>query len=193
MAESAFRGMIGFLDTIGIYDVVLPFVLVFTIAFAILEKTRVLGTEEIDKVKYTKKPLNALVAFVISFFVVGSGELVGILTTVSSQAVILLMASILFLLLVGSFWQEKEHGVFLEGAYNKLFMVIMFVGIVLIFLNAIKTKSGKSWLDFGWSWLSKNWNNNWVSAIIFLVIVIIFMYFVLREPRKKEEKKEKKE
>ncbi|MBI4149215.1 hypothetical protein HY491_02105, partial [Candidatus Woesearchaeota archaeon] len=86
MAESAFRGMIGFLDTIGIYDVVLPFVLVFTIAFAILEKTRVLGTEEIDKVKYTKKPLNALVAFVISFFVVGSGELVGILTTVSSQA-----------------------------------------------------------------------------------------------------------
>jgi len=189
MAESAFRGMIGFLDSIGIYDVILPFVLVFTITFAILEKTRILGSEEIDKVKYTKKPLNALVAFVIAFFVVGSGELVGILTTVSSQAVILLMVSILFLLLVGSFWQEKDQGVFLEGAYNKLFMVIMFIGIVLIFLNAIKTKSGRSWLDFGWSWLTRNWNNDAVSAIIFLIVIILFMYFVLREPRKKEEKK----
>ena len=189
MAESAFRGMIGFLDSIGIYDVILPFVLVFTITFAILEKTRILGSEEIDKVKYTKKPLNALVAFVIAFFVVGSGELVEILTTVSSQAVILLMVSILFLLLVGSFWQEKDQGVFLEGAYNKLFMVIMFIGIVLIFLNAIKTKSGRSWLDFGWSWLTRNWNNDAVSAIIFLIVIILFMYFVLREPRKKEEKK----
>ncbi|HLD06529.1 MAG TPA: hypothetical protein VJC16_03270 [Candidatus Nanoarchaeia archaeon] len=189
MAESAFRGMIGFLDSIGIYDVILPFVLVFTITFAILEKTRILGSEEIDKVKYTKKPLNALVAFVIAFFVVGSGELVGILTTVSSQAVILLMVSILFLLLVGSFWQEKDQGVFLEGAYNKLFMVIMFIGIVLIFLNAIKTKSGRSWLDFGWNWLTRNWNNDAVSAIIFLIVIILFMYFVLREPRKKEEKK----
>ena len=189
MAESAFRGMIGFLDSIGIYDVILPFVLVFTITFAILEKTRILGSEEIDKVKYTKKPLNALVAFVIAFFVVGSGELVEILTTVSSQAVILLMVSILFLLLVGSFWQEKDQGVFLEGAYNKLFMVIMFIGIVLIFLNAIKTKSGRSWLDFGWNWLTRNWNNDAVSAIIFLIVIILFMYFVLREPRKKEEKK----
>ena len=189
MVESAFRGMIVFLDSIGVYDVILPFVLVFTITFAVLEKTRILGTEEIDKVKYTKKPLNALIAFVISFFVVGSAELVDILTTVSSQSIILLMASILFLLLVGSFWQEKEHGVFLEGAYNKLFMTIMFIGIALIFLDAIKTKSGKSWLAFGWDWLTRNWGNDAISAIIFLIIVIIFMYFILREPKKKQEEK----
>ena len=46
--ESAFRGIIGFLDKIGVYDVILPFLLVFTIVFAILEKTKVLGLDKID-------------------------------------------------------------------------------------------------------------------------------------------------
>ena len=42
--QSVFRGIIEFFEKIGIYDVVLPFLLVFTIVFAILEKTKVFGT-----------------------------------------------------------------------------------------------------------------------------------------------------
>src|SRR3989338_6986549 len=61
-----FRQVIEFFDTIGLFDVVLPFLLVFTIVFAILEKTKVLGTEEIDGKKYTKKNLNAIASFVIN-------------------------------------------------------------------------------------------------------------------------------
>ena len=44
MATSAFRGVIEFLGDMGVYDVILPFLLVFTIVFAILEKTKILGT-----------------------------------------------------------------------------------------------------------------------------------------------------
>ena len=66
--ETVFRGIIGFLEQIGIYDVILPFLLVFTIIFAILEKTKVLGTETIEGKRYTKKNINAMVAFVISFY-----------------------------------------------------------------------------------------------------------------------------
>ena len=43
-----FREVIEFFDSIGLFDVVLPFLLVFTIVFAILEKTKVLGTEDIE-------------------------------------------------------------------------------------------------------------------------------------------------
>ena len=39
---SVFRGALVFLDEIGIYDVVLPFLLVFAVVFAIFEKTKVL-------------------------------------------------------------------------------------------------------------------------------------------------------
>ena len=38
---SAFRDVINFFGEIGLYDVVLPFLLVFAIVFAILEKTKV--------------------------------------------------------------------------------------------------------------------------------------------------------
>ena len=101
---SAFRGIIDFFAEIGLYDVVLPFLLVFTIVFAIFEKTRVLGTEEHDGHKISKKNLNAIASFVIAFLVIASSELVEIITTVSSQAVVLLFLSVLFLLLLGSFY-----------------------------------------------------------------------------------------
>ena len=69
MAESVFRGVISFFGDIGLYDVVLPFLLVFTIVFAILEKTKVFGVEEIEGKKYTRKNLNAMASFVIAFLV----------------------------------------------------------------------------------------------------------------------------
>ena len=66
MADTTgFRGVIVFLEKLGVYDVVLPFLLVFTIVFAILEKTRVLGTDDIDGKPWPKKNLNAVVAFVV--------------------------------------------------------------------------------------------------------------------------------
>ena len=44
--ESVFRTAIGFLDKLGVYDIILPFLLVFTLVFAILEKTKILGLEK---------------------------------------------------------------------------------------------------------------------------------------------------
>ena len=38
---SGFRGVIDFLGKLGVYDVILPFLLIFTIVFAILEKTKI--------------------------------------------------------------------------------------------------------------------------------------------------------
>ena len=40
MAVSSFRSAIDFFGQVGVYDVILPFLLVFTIMFAILEKTK---------------------------------------------------------------------------------------------------------------------------------------------------------
>ncbi|MBI2131095.1 hypothetical protein HYU10_04995, partial [Candidatus Woesearchaeota archaeon] len=126
---SSLREIIDFFDQIGVYDVVLPFLLVFTIVFAIFEKTKALGTEEYEGKKITKRNLNAIASFVIAFLVIASSELVEIITTVSSQAVILLFLSVLFLLLVGSFYKEGE-GVFLQGRWQGIFTIIMFLGIV---------------------------------------------------------------
>jgi len=177
---TALRRVLLFFDKIGVYDVVLPFLLVFTIVFAILEKTRILGKED-------KKNLNAMVSFVIAFFVIASSKLVEILTTVSSHVVILLMLSILFLMLVGSFFQEKAEGAFLEGGWRIFFMFIMFIGIAMIFLNAL------GWLDAFWDFLGGSSGGEGIGAIVLIIIIILFMAYVVKEqkPEKKSSEKEK--
>ena len=148
----------------------LPFLLVFSIVFAILEKTKVLGVEKVEGKEYTKKNLNAMVAFVVSFLVIASSRIVEIITTVSAQVVVLLMASVLFLLLVGSFFKEGA-GVFLEGGWKVFFMWIMFIGILLIFMNAL------GWLDNFWGWVNAGTGGNAVGSIVLLIIVILYNYF----------------
>ena len=74
--NSAFAEVITFFEKLGVYDIVLPFLLVFTIVYAIFERTKVLGTETIEGVDYSKKNLNAMVAFVIAFLVIASSRIV---------------------------------------------------------------------------------------------------------------------
>lgn len=177
-----FRGVINFFDSIGLFDVVLPFILIFTIVFAILEKTKVLGTEEIEGKKYTKKNLNAIAAFVIAFLVVASSQLVAIIVEVSSNAVVVLFLSVLFLLLVGSFYKEGEP-VYLEGGWKVVFMIIVFIAIVGIFLNAIESPDGRTWLqrlgDF-----TGTGGDELAGAIILLALIVLFIVYALKEPSK---------
>ncbi|MBS3103073.1 hypothetical protein J4458_06555 [Candidatus Woesearchaeota archaeon] len=178
---SAFRGVVDFFGEIGLFDVVLPFLLVFTVVFAILEKTKVFGIEEIEGKKYTRKNLNSIAAFVIAFLVIASARLVEIVTTVSANMVVLLLLVVLFLLLVGSFYAEGEKSVFLEGGWKTLFMAIVFIGIILIFLDALGFLEDT--LDF-----LKGGRNEVVGAIILLVVIVIFVGWIVKEPHAKEKK-----
>ena len=187
LMATQFRSALEFFERIGIFDVVLPFLLVFTIVFAILEKTKVLGTEEIEGKRYTKKNLNAIAAFVMAFLVVASSQIVEIITTVSANAVVLLFLSVLFLLLVGSFFKEGEP-VYLEGGWKMTFMILMFIGILGIFLGAVKTKDGRTWLDSLSDFSSSGGSNEVMGAVILLVVVVLFIAFAVRESPKKEAK-----
>ncbi len=178
MAEaSTFRTSLEFLDKIGVFDVVLPFLLVFTIVFALLEKTKIFGTEKVGGEEYTKKQLNSLAAFVIAFFVIASSRLVEVITKISSNVIVLVLASVFFLLLAGSFHQQKPEGYFLEGKFKALFLIIMFIGLVFIFLNAIKTGE-KTWLTHLFDWLRQFSDNVSVSSIILVVVVVAIMYYI---------------
>ena len=172
MAESTFRGIIDFFGELGIYDVILPFLLVFTIVFAILEKTQILGAEKSGDDTGTRKNLNAMVAFVVAFLVVASAGLVRAINEAMANIVMLLLLSIGFMILVGSFHQQKEF--YLEKTWKNIFMVIMFVGIVLVFLAAL------GWLEPSWEFMKNQWDDTIVSSIILLVVVGGFVYFIVK-------------
>ena len=119
-----FRGGLVFLEQIGVYDVVLPFLLTFTLVFALLEKTKILGVQKdpysSDKTMHPKKNLNSMVAFVIAFLVIASSQLVAIINEALANFVLLLLLIVCFLVLMGTFYSEKEE-VVLKGGWRTFF------------------------------------------------------------------------
>lgn len=178
--ESAFRGMIGFLNQLGVYDVILPFLLVFTIIFAILEKTKIFGTEN----GMTKKNINAMVAFVMGFLVIASTKLVGIVNEVMANIVLLIILGVSFMLMVGVFFAgDKEFTLKDMPFYLQILTGIMFLGLVLIFLNAL------GWLDYVF-YVFENINADWAATLIFIAIIIGFIVWVTSPPKKEGSKKD---
>lgn len=194
MAEvTPFRNIILFFQDLGVYDVVLPFILVFTIMFAILEKTKVFGTDTVNDVQYSKKNLNAMTSFVIAFLVIASSKAVAIINESLAKVVLLLLVSVCFLMLVGSFMKETKDGVSLKGGWAKFFTGFMFVGLVIIFLTSIRTDDGFTWWELFCQYVINNWDSTVVGSIGLVVIIVVFMYFIVREPEKKDKKEEKEE
>jgi hypothetical protein len=178
MAESLFREALIFLNELGLYDVVLPFLLVFTVVFAILEKTKVLGKgEDADGNPSTKKNLNAMFAFVSAFLVIASTKLVGVINEAVANIVLLLILAICFMLLVGAFQGDGEFTLENSPGWVKFFMFFMFIAIVLIFLNAL------DWLS-GILRLIERADKEWVTSFIFLLITAGSVVLITRDPKK---------
>ncbi|HLD39845.1 MAG TPA: hypothetical protein VJB13_01770 [Candidatus Nanoarchaeia archaeon] len=179
--ESAFRGMISLLNKLGVYDVILPFLLVFTIIFAILEKTRIFGVEKISGHDMGKKNINAMVAFVIAFLVIASTKLVGIINEVMANVVLLIILGVCFLLLVGVFFGDKEFNSMKElPVLTQILIYLMAIGLIVIFLNAL------GWLQYIFD-LFENINADWAASLIFIVVIIGFIVWITYTPEKKKE------
>lgn len=203
---STLRAAIDLFNQIGLYDVVLPFLLVFTLMYAFLDKTRVLGTEKFYKsdgstIDIPRKNLNAMIAFTTGLFVVLSSQLVSIISQVLAQTVLLLMLCFLVVLTVGSFMRQTSDGVFFgpdangkvqnPGLYYGL-MVVAVTAVVFIFLNAIKTGSGQSWLSYLFNGAESAFTSGgsqvW-SAIILGIVLLGGIIFIVRGsplPRKED-------
>jgi len=180
MVESVFRGGLAFLEEVGVYDVVLPFLLTFTLVYALLEKTKILGVQKDpfsnDKTEYPKRNLNSLVAFVIAFFVIASSKLVELINKTVSQIFILLLLGVMFMLVAGTFNKDEEY--FLPKKYQNLFMWLSFIAILLIFLENV------GWLKIAYNFLIAHWSGQVVSSLILLGVVAIFIIIMTTGSKK---------
>ncbi|MFW6383648.1 MAG: hypothetical protein ACOCZQ_03305 [Nanoarchaeota archaeon] len=190
--DSAFAGSLEFFARLGIYDVLLPFLLTFTIFYAILERTQVLGTEEVNGVETTKKNLNAMVAFIVGFLVVATPKMVAVINEALPHFVLLILISISFLMLVGTFYKEEDlkGGVPISDNWKIFLTVISFIGVALIFAHSIPYK-GEPWLEVAWDYLINNFSSTAVSSVVMLLVVVGMMVWITRskENGNKTEKK----
>ena len=194
--ESTFRQSLEFFNDLGVYDVILPFLLVFTLVFAMLEKTKVLGTEKVGEEQISKKSLNAIVAFVMAFFVVASVQLVNIVHQVLAQSVLLIIGGVLLLLFVNIFRptgageKQDENGVLRYG-----FVIVAALSIIGVFLNNVEATDGTTWLavvlGYASGFGSGEGNSVGASVVLFLVTIGI-LALILKSAGGNNTKKESK-
>ncbi len=167
---------LGFMHEFGIFDVVLPFLLVFTVVYGVLEKTRIFGTED-DK---PRKNINAMVAFTIGFFVVAATQVVDIMQEMLPYLMLILILIIAFMVLFGATVSDSDGGLDLWGHMEKhkgIFAFGIVIAIIAILLGAMKL-----WDDF-MGWIYSNISGPAMSTIILLIVIGIFIWIVVGEKK----------
>ncbi len=180
----------------GLTDILLPFVLIFTIMFAILQKTKMLGEG--------RRNYNIGVAVVIALLVVvphvtGSyppgADVVDVINKALPNVSVVVVAVLMMLLVIGTFGTKvKIAGSSLASWIMKLSGIT-----VLVIFGA----AAGWWDDWLWTWLCPasifNWklNNCWLSwlndpdtlALVIMILVFgIIVWFITKEDKPKKGK-----
>ncbi|MGM5479939.1 MAG: hypothetical protein ACQESC_00595 [Nanobdellota archaeon] len=171
----------------GIFDVILPFILIFTIVFAVLEKIKLLSKEDGRNRKYS-----SMIALVMSMSVIvqhvlgygsrffGGESVVTIINNALPQVSLLLVAIVMMLLTIGLWTGKRADGSKGAGAW---FTLISAALVVIIFVASI-----------GW-WNAPYWLTGLLnSQVIALVIAILIFGLIIKwisSPEKKDKDKKK--
>lgn len=171
---SAKEGL-AFLVQLGLLDVVLPFVLVFTVIYALLQRTKVLGVEK----GRPKAKLNALVAFVLGFTSIVSlqqFEVLQLISQISGVALVVVLALLMIAAMIGV--KDPSKSKLLLGA-GVLIAIVGFL-IVLHRLGVLPER------------LSEMASPEFGVVFIVLVLFLFITWFIMRAPEAKPVEKKKK-
>jgi len=142
-------------------DLVLPFLLIFTLVFAILEKTKILGDE--------KKQINAIIAFVMGLIFISFSKYVGITTNLMGVVAVIAVVLLVFMMLF-AFASGEEKIKIPDGVKYTLWILI-----AIIILISILVFTGL-WDKIASTLMS---GNSIVANVIFIIVIIIAVVVVL--------------
>jgi len=159
-----FDAFMATLDAIGFYTVALPFLLIFTIIFALLEKIQIFGEKS--------KRFNLLIALVMAFLVIRVQSLVELMNNFLPQISFLAVVLIVFLLLLG----------LLMGRNVALSKFPLLIGVVIVagfIVYALATSSGAFATGLP-AWLKLTSQDR--NILIAIGLFFVFIWFVIAEP-----------
>lgn len=178
-----FIDVIYYLQDLGVADVLLPFLLVFTVVFAVLQKAKILGK---DSKKY-----NVIVAMVMAFSVIfphilgyypPTSDPVIIINSSLPQISVVIIAIVMVMLLLGVFGADID----LAGkGINTWILFIAFGTVIYVF----GTNAG----FFGngtfprWLWFLEDPNTQ--SLLVMILVFGGIIYFITKEDKPKDDDK----
>ncbi len=171
------ENFINTVDSWGLTDVMLPFLLIFTIVFAILQKTKLLGDD--------KKNFNVVIALVMALTVViphttGRYPLnydpVTIINGFLPGISLVIVAVVMLFVLIGLWGGEAK---WVGGSPSAMIAILAAVAVIWIF------GASAGWWD-GWNWFTDFFGEDAVSLIIIILVFGIIIWFITKSDKRSE-------
>jgi hypothetical protein len=139
---------------------ILLFVLIFTVIFAILQKSKILGDG--------KKQIDALVALSIALLVIGVSTVLDFTQKIIPVMAVAIVAILVFLILTAMFFKgDMEFGNGLKIAFGILMFIVVAISVIIF--------------TGGWDWVKEVVSSSSAAGNVVLIIVILavvaFAYF----------------
>jgi hypothetical protein len=197
MAVNSYFGMaMKQLYDIGILDILLPFVLIFTIVFAVLQRTKALGKDDKGR---PMKNFNAIIGLVMALAAViphvlwgsnnvrdpylsnGFLDVVQVINNALPNVSLVLVAILMFLILVGIWGKNVEIG---GTTFGGLIAIASILGIIFIFAIAA------GWVGHIPNWLSFLKDPQTQALIVVILVFGLIIRFIVgpTDDEKKDEK-----
>ena len=177
MANAFFTEGLRTIERWGLSDVILPFFLIFTIVFAVLQKTKILGKESrgFNTIVSLVLGLSTVIPHVLNIYP-AEADVVNIINTALPNVSVVIIAVILVILIVGLFAGGEMTGYTSGGI-----VVAAFIIVIYIFGASAGWWQMAGWLDF----LS---DPDTQAVIIVLLVFAIVIWFITREKESSGEK-----
>lgn len=155
--------IIGFVDwfgAIGGFDIILPFLLVFAITFAVLDKIKIFGPKA--------RNINTVLAIIVAFFLLLQPQFIDVLQQFLPRVSMFLITIIMILLVMGMF------GYGFGDSWQGLSVIVAIVGVVWAL--------GAS-LDWNLP-VFDLLNDQDIAILLILGIFILVIWFIVRDPNR---------
>ena len=181
-----FRGMIQNLYVMGVLDVLLPFILIFTLVFAVLQKTKILGE---DKDKKPRKNFNVIISLVMALGVViphvtgaySYGiDVVEVINRAIPNIALLVVGIVMILLVTGVFGNPLDTS---KSYMGSGFIILAILAVALIFAVAA------GWISRYYipRWLYFLYDPQFQALVITIIVFALIIHFITKEDKPKKD------
>jgi len=136
-------------------DVLLPFVLVFALVFAVLEKSNILGQD--------KKQTNAIIALAIGLLVIAVGSATDLITNLMPVLAVGLVVLLVFMLLWGMAFKQGE------------FQMPTGVKVAIGIIAAIVVVVSVIYLTGSWDYIKGIFSGQFSSQITNIIVIAVII------------------
>lgn len=151
------RGLFAYWESIGVFDVVLPFFLVFSVAYTIFEQTQILKN----------KKVNAIVSVIIGILFVQNQYLVGILHSFIPNVALFIIVVLMVFLVAGTFLGAKA-----DVTAQNAFGIAAIIAVAAVVWALLVQPPYWNWIYF--------FDDQTIATLVLVGIFVFVIWFVTK-------------